>query len=110
MPTTIRLTEELQGRIDRVRGDVPRERFARSLLGEALDAREAQQLVEDAPPLLPSREAERRADTEVQRGVDAAHKRSAAAAALDARRLARASDSSSAAKAGVTPRPKGGKA
>lgn len=37
---TIRIPDELIGRLDAARGDVPRERFVRRLLGEALDAHE----------------------------------------------------------------------
>lgn len=43
MAIPIRLDDELQARIDAARGDVPRERFARTLLGEALDARQHEQ-------------------------------------------------------------------
>lgn len=39
MSIPIRIDDELRDRIDDARGDVPRERFARVLLGEALDAR-----------------------------------------------------------------------
>lgn len=44
MPT-IRISDELQGRVDAARGDVPRDRFVRSLISEALSQREG-----GAPP------------------------------------------------------------
>jgi len=42
MASTIRLTDELQGRLDAARGQTSRERFARGLLAQALDALDAQ--------------------------------------------------------------------
>lgn len=93
MATTVRLTDELQARVDAARGDVPRERFVRSLLSEALTQREV-----GAPPGsgLPVAVRDGRVTGEPPRRERATG---------PGRRV---DVPSSEARAGVAPRPKGG--
>lgn len=59
MATNVRINDELQARIDQQRGSVPRERFVRDLLTQALDAHDRGALPSGRASLSMSRSAPR---------------------------------------------------